>query len=429
MTQDIKHITKVLVSSADEAKHSSLREHLNQREFQLTSASSVKEAVQIADQNSQDIIILFDNLVDPKAIKSIQGLREQIQYQQTPILMIGTCINDDEIDKAFSYGITEYFSEPVNYTNLSNRIRIISKSIANRGVADICYLMLQNTTHGMIITNKNLEIVALNSAFSTVTGYSEKEALGNTPRLLQSGKHDKTFYQTMWATINNRGQWEGEIWNRRKNGEVYPEWLSISEVKNSAGQVTNYIGAFSDISVFKDREKRLQQLAHFDSLTGLANRLLFHERLDQAISQAKRNQNKVALLYIDLDNFKPINDKYGHDAGDTVLKIAAQRLKQTIRDVDTAARLGGDEFGIILHDINKIEDAINVLTKLLKNVAKAISVNEQDIIVGCSIGISVYPDHASNSDELIKLADDAMYYAKKTGKNQFCFSDVENALY
>ena len=382
-------------------------------------AENGKQAVDLVKHQAPDIILMDANMPVMDGLEATKIIRQQLE--DIPIFMITSYSDEENVIRAFEAGVTEYISKPVHWTILANRLNYLWQSIQKNEMSRLTSLMLENTSHGMIITDSNLNILALNSAFSHITGYSEDEALGQTPRLLSSGRNDKAFYQKMWTSINELGYWEGEMWDKRKNGEIYPEQLNISAVKNRSGNITHFIGSFSDISEIKEKEERLKQLAHFDSLTGLANRLFFRERFEQAIVQAERDQQNVALLYIDLDNFKPVNDIYGHDVGDSVLKISALRLKQTIRGVDTISRLGGDEFAIILHNIKEIDDAGSVANKIIENISKTIIINEIEIEVGCSIGISVYPEHNDQLDDLLKFADVAMYHAKQLGKNQFCF--------
>lgn len=422
-----KRAAQVLVVEDDEFTRLTICQFLEKNGYQISTAENGKQAVELVTRQAPDIILMDAAMPEMDGFEATVAIRQQPELEHIPILMVTSYSDEAYVNRAFEAGATEYISKPIHWAVLGNRLNHLWQSIQKNEISRLATLVLENTNQGMIITDSNMTILALNSAFSDITGYTKEEALGKTPRILKSGRHDKAFYQAMWTALNTRGQWAGEIWNRRKNGEVYPEWLNISKVKNRSGHVTHFVGAFSDISVLKEKEQHLQQLAHFDTLTGLVNRPLFRERLGQAIVQAKRNQHKLAFLYIDLDNFKPINDTYGHDTGDTVLKIAAQRLKQTIRDVDTASRLGGDEFGIILHDIKQTEDAGIVADKLIQNIAKPIAVNETEMVLGCSIGISIYPDHSEESDSLVKLADAAMYRAKQAGRNQFSFcSTIES---
>ncbi len=416
-----KRTAHILVVEDDECTRLTICQFLKKRGYQVSTAENGRQAVDMVSNQAPDIILMDVSMPEMDGIEATATIRQELACEHVPILIITSFSDEERVNLAFEAGATEFVSKPIHWTVLDNRLKHLWQSIQKTEISRLAAMVLENTNEGMIITDAKMTIVALNSAFSAITGYSEDEAVGQTPRLLQSGRQDKAFYQAMWATLTAEGQWAGEVWNRRKNGEVYPEWLNISAVKNQSGLVTHYVGAFSDISVLKAKEERLRQLAHFDGLTGLANRLLFRDRFEQAIAQARRAHHKVAFFYIDLDNFKPVNDTYGHDTGDTVLQISAQRLTQTIREVDTACRLGGDEFGIILHDIKQTEDASIVAERVIQAIAKPIVVNDVDVVLGCSIGIGVYPDNGKELDSLVKLADTAMYCAKQAGKNQYRF--------
>jgi diguanylate cyclase (GGDEF)-like protein/PAS domain S-box-containing protein len=274
---------------------------------------------------------------------------------------------------------------------------------------------------GIIITDSQGRIQQVNPAFSQVTGYSAKEATGKKPNLLQSGQHPASFYQKLWEDLMATGHWQGEIWNRRKNGEVYPEWLNISAIRNETGQVTNYVGIFSDISTIKVAENKLTHLAHHDALTNLPNRTLFQEKLNLAIKQAESSDESIAVLFLDLDNFKPVNDTLGHRIGDLLLQAVAERLAATIRTTDTVARIGGDEFTVVLTGFKTPQNAGRVAEKLLQTISHPYLLEEHLVKIGVSIGISVYPSDGQTAEELLLLADMAMYFSKRQGRNRYQF--------
>ncbi len=281
--------------------------------------------------------------------------------------------------------------------------------------------IIDNMVEGVVITNVRTEIISVNRAFSAVTGYRKQEVIGKTPSLLQSGRHDKKFYQEMWASIQHKGLWHGEIWNRRKNGELYPELLTITAIKDPHGQITNYLGVFTDITVKKISEDQLLHLAYHDSLTGLPNRLLCMDRLKQAVAHAKRKEYLVAVLYVDLDGFKEINDSLGHATGDRLLQKVANRLQNLVREEDTVTRLGGDEFVVILVDITNQDHAAKVASTIADACREPFEFAGHEFKLSASIGISLYPTDETNPKKLIALADKAMYAAKSQGKNQHQF--------
>lgn len=272
-----------------------------------------------------------------------------------------------------------------------------------------------------MITDAEQKIIVVNQAYTRITGYESEEVIGLTPDLHRSGRHDDAFYRQIWHNLEQSGHWQGEIWNRRKDGEVYPAWENISVVRDEQGHVRNYVTVFSDISTIKQTEARLSELAHHDSLTGLANRLAFNLNLEKALERARRHQHKLALLYLDLDRFKLINDTLGHAAGDKLLQIIAQRLLESVRAEDVVARLGGDEFTIILEEISHSEDAATLARKIIAAVNEPMELDDQEIVISTSIGLSVFPDDATTATDLAKAADTAMYRAKARGRHTFEF--------
>ncbi len=281
--------------------------------------------------------------------------------------------------------------------------------------------MFDNSGEAIVITDAQRRIIAVNPAFYKITEYNEEEVIGNDPRLLSSGRQDAKFYQAMWRSIDETGMWQGEIWNRRRSGEVYPEWLSISTVKNPQNEIINYIAVFSDITRRKEAEARIEHLAHYDSLTHLPNRALFSDMLKHALLAGIRNHKKTALLFLDLDKFKSVNDTMGHLAGDMLLQSVAARLKSCVRESDTICRQGGDEFMILLAEVGGAADAETVARKIISAMAEPHRIGDKELVITFSIGISISPDDATDDEMLIKHADDAMYIAKERGRNNYKF--------
>jgi len=285
--------------------------------------------------------------------------------------------------------------------------------------------VFESTMEGIVVTNPAGDIVSVNPAFTEITGYSEAEVLGKNPRLLKSGRHDKSFYQAMRASILQTGSWRGEIWNRHKSGEIYPEWLSINTLRDEAKNTIHYVAVFTDISQMKRSEAELEHLAHHDPLTGLPNRLLFNARLEYAIQRTHREVSSLALLYIDLDHFKTVNDSLGHPFGDKLLKSVAAKLGASVRGEDTVARVGGDEFVILLEEVKNPIDATNVAEKILNNLSKRYDLDGQSVFIGASIGISIYPADGHDGTTLLQNADAALYRSKEEGRNTFRFYSPE----
>lgn len=276
----------------------------------------------------------------------------------------------------------------------------------------------RNTQQGILITNSEGIIVDVNPAFSIITGYNHHEVIGQRPGLLGAGLHDREFFLNMWSHLRLDGRWEGELWNRHKNGTPYPIRLNISSISDEINRITHFIGVFYDISAEKERAQRLERTAYYDALTGIPNRLLFADRLQQAIAQARRTGRNVGLGYLDLDGFKPINDHFGHKAGDQVLIEVAQRLSSVIREGDTVARIGGDEFVLLLIDQESLNDFEHTGQRLIEAVSRPILIGESTVAVSASIGFTFFPTDESSPDVLMRHADQSMYLAKKSGKNR-----------
>ena len=281
--------------------------------------------------------------------------------------------------------------------------------------------VLDSTGEGVLITDVRGVIVAVNRAFCAITGYSEAEALGKTPGMLRSEHQGQDFYRQMWKTLAEGDIWRGEIWNRRKTGEVYPEWLTISAIRDDEGGINHYVGVFSDISSLKQSQERLEHLAHFDSLTDLPNRVLFQDRLGHAIERSARYQELIGVLILDLDGFKNVNDSLGHPVGDRLLQQVAIRLQACVRGGDTVARLGGDEFAVILSGLSDGSDVVEVVRKIQASIGDPFDLDGIGAMVGVSVGVAIYPADGQTPTELVRNADAAMYGAKEGGRNTYRF--------
>lgn len=278
---------------------------------------------------------------------------------------------------------------------------------------------IYDSTHeGIMITDARGVLLDVNQAFCDITGYSREEAIGRTPKLLNSGKQPAEFYEKLWITLNNTGRWQGELWNKTKNGELFAERLSISALKDEHSEVINYVGIFSDITHEKQQQEKLKQMAHYDELTQLPNRTLFTDRFNQAIARSDRYKTLLAILFLDLDKFKPVNDELGHDVGDKLLIEVAERIKNILRKEDTVSRQGGDEFALLLGDINSIDEVKGMTRRIHQALSEPFKIDGHSITIGASSGVTLYPLDKSDLDTLIRHADEAMYLAKRTGRNR-----------
>ncbi|MFM9437835.1 diguanylate cyclase (GGDEF)-like protein/PAS domain S-box-containing protein [Janthinobacterium sp. CG_23.3] len=316
---------------------------------------------------------------------------------------------------------------PAERQLLEDEARIVALAL-DQGAAEarlqLAASVFTHAREGIMITDADGVIIEVNDTFTRVTGYSHQEALGQTPRILNSGRQPPDYYSAMWRALIDSGHWDGEAWNRRKNGEVHAEMITISAVRDGAGKTKNYVALFTDITPLKEHQRQLEYIAHYDALTGLPNRVLLADRLRHALAQSQRRGQSLALVYLDLDGFKAVNDQHGHQVGDALLVTLAQRMQTALREGDTIARIGGDEFVAVLVDLDRPRDCEPVLERLLQAAAEAVQVEQQLLRVSASIGVTLYPRDGADADLLMRHADQAMYLAKQADKNRYHMFDV-----
>lgn len=342
-----------------------------------------------------------------------------------PIIVISSSHETEDLRRAIDIGVERYVFKPIDHKLL---LDAIAKSMQERHYLmelQMAKMVFEVAAEGIMVTDATPKILACNPALSEITGYRPDELIGQKTSMLSSGLHNPDFYRAMWDSIKTHGRWSGEIYNRRKDGDVFAEWLSIATVRGGSRATQRYVGIVSDITERKRQEEHIRRLAHFDSLTGLPNRVLFNDRLQRAIFEARRNGYSVAVLYIDLDHFKEINDCYGHAVGDEVLKAVSQRMQECIRQSDTVSRRGGDEFVILLETRERPDGAAIVCQKLLDAFAEPLDIGGQQLNVGASIGAAVFPADADDGETLLTAADFALYEAKTEGRGQFRFFQAE----
>ncbi|MDD4905144.1 MAG: EAL domain-containing protein, partial [Methylobacter tundripaludum] len=374
----------------------------------------------VADHASSDLVTVneHESLYHAKKIMLLNGFRH-LGVNDNKDNLIGI-INLTDILAGFRSTYVEELKE-----SLAHRDVLLRDSLKSLGLAK---KIIDNTQEGVITTDKYVVIQTCNAGFTKITGYTEEEVIGKTPGIISSGRHDKNFYYAMWEKINKYGFWQGEIWNRRKNGEVYPELLTITEIRDDeTNEISNYAAIFSDISQLKSDEEEIKRLAFYDPLTELPNRRLLNDRLAQELAITGRSGKNGALLFIDLDHFKNINETLGHSAGDRVLVEVAYRLKQRVRDCDTVARISSDEFVVILTELNgQIELACNearyIAEKLQQTICQVYSIMNHKLYISSSIGIAMFSENSDiPPDDLLKQAGTAMYRAKESGRNMLQF--------
>jgi len=313
------------------------------------------------------------------------------------------------------------------FIDLASRFRKLMNTVKSKVKSDLKLIaklmgnIFENADEGVMITDSRGIILSVNNAFVKTTQYSEDEVIGNKPSILHSGFQDIDFYQRMWSILLRDQHWQGKIWNKRKNNENYPEWLSITAVLDENNIVSHYIGIFSDLSTEGARDKRLYHLAHYDNLCDLPNRMLFYDRLRQTVSHSKRSDQKIAVMFMDIDGFKYINDEHGHHIGDELLQQISKRVVATLRESDTIARVGGDEFTLIIPNVENKESVAKIANKILSTINEPYTLHGVRFNISASIGISLYPENSGDINELVKQADIAMYQAKKEGKDRYKF--------
>ncbi|MEW6563795.1 MAG: EAL domain-containing protein [Pseudomonadota bacterium] len=355
------------------------------------------------------------------ALRSCCAGDEEVWLGAQPAHVAQSVCLPDGSERRFDFIKSPLFNQDGSRNSLIVLGRDVSGFAQEQAVNNLTAQVLDNSREAVVITDADNNIRFVNRAFPEVTGYTLEEVTGKNPRLLASGRHDDEFYQAMWHGILVEGSWRGEIWDRRKNGETYPKWLDVSTVHDRNGKLTNYIAIFTDLTDRKMAEEQIKFLAYHDPLTRLPNRLLLRDRFDQAVAAASRDGALVALLFLDLDQFKQVNDSLGHEIGDQLLLSVSKRLEGFVRDSDTVSRLGGDEFVILLTEVQEAGVVSGVAHKLINLLEEPFIVGDYALHTSFSIGISLYPDDASDFETLMKMADTAMYHAKNCGRNTYRF--------
>lgn len=306
---------------------------------------------------------------------------------------------------------------------LASEVTVLKETEAKLKLAACVF---ENTLDGVLVTDADGIILSVNPAFIEITGYTSEEAVGQTPRILQSSRHDEAFYVSMWKEIKTKGRWNGEIWNRRKDGDLYLERMTISMVHDEDGKPVRYVSVFSDITSLWRKDEYIKHLAFHDALTDLPNRTLVTDRINQKLLHSNREQSSLALMFLDLDGFKLVNDQFGHNIGDDLLKEVAKRLLALVRKSDTVARVGGDEFMFIFDNPTGRDEIQHVASRIISSINEPIEILGEELQIGASVGIALFPDDGQTCNDLIKNADTAMYAAKRSGKNNIRFFSPEN---
>jgi diguanylate cyclase (GGDEF)-like protein/PAS domain S-box-containing protein len=418
-----------------------------EQDFNVFTATSGQQGLDMAAQLQPDLILLDVMMPGLDGFETCERLKADPALSKIPVVFI-TSQNDTASEaKGLALGAVDYLAKPLKASTARLRIAnllereslrkqveaqrdLLEAQMRQRERADeqlrLAANVFAHAAEGITITGLDGKIIDVNDAFCRITGYSRDEVVGKNPNILSSGKQDAAFYADMWRSLVQQGHWHGEVWNRRKDGEVYAEMLTISTVRNAAGKPEQYVALFSDITASKQHQSQLEHIAHFDALTNLPNRVLLSDRMRQAMAQTLRRGQMLAMAYIDLDGFKRINDLHGHEVGDEVLIALAQRMKPILREGDSLARMGGDEFAAVLVDLPNVADSVPMLTRLLEAAAQPLVLGELTMQVSASIGVTFFPQTDEvDADQLLRQADQAMYQAKLAGKNRYHVFDNE----
>jgi diguanylate cyclase (GGDEF)-like protein/PAS domain S-box-containing protein len=395
-------------------------------DYRLKTATSGAAALELVTRADRpDLIVLDVMMPGMSGIEVLQRLGAMPEGLDIPVIIVSADTSEQSQLEGLALGADDYLTKPVVTSVLRVRIKnLLAKKRIERQLRLAAHVF-QYSGEAIVITDRDNRIIEINAAFSRLTGYTIDEVRGKDPNLLSSGRTSEEEYRAMWAAINNHGLWQGEMWDRHKNGEIYPKLVTISTVKNAHGHIDYYIASFSDIRNQKATEERIRHIAHHDALTGLPNRLHLTIVMEQALAEAQRNDSEIAVMFIDMDRFKFINDTLGHHIGDQLLIEVARRLKSCVRQSDIIARLGGDEFVVAL--TGTTVDAVTPLIagKLLQNLAQPYRIGQHVLHTTPSIGISIYPVDGQDIAALMKNADAAMYHAKEQGRNNAQYFTTE----
>ncbi|TAN46841.1 MAG: EAL domain-containing protein [Methylococcaceae bacterium] len=390
--------------------------------YRIKTATSGPAALELLERDDKPLLVLLDVMMPGMSgIEVLRRMRQKAETRDIPVIFISADTSEQSQLDGLELGADDYLTKPVVTSVLLVRVRNILQRKRAETQLRLAAHVFEHSGEAIIVTNHHNDIIEVNPAFTRLTGYTLADVLGKNPRILSAGHTDPELYREMWEAIHQRGFWQGEMWDRNKDGNVFPKLLTITVVRNARREIDFHLASFADISQQKATEERIRHVAHHDPLTGLPNRLHLQIALEQSLALARRERREVALMFIDLDRFKIINDTLGHNIGDGLLVQVAQRLKASVRESDLVARLGGDEFVVVLSGEPIAHAAVSVAEKILGTVSQPYQVESHALHTTPSIGISLYPQDGGGIDALMKSADTAMYHAKEAGRCQFHF--------
>jgi diguanylate cyclase (GGDEF)-like protein/PAS domain S-box-containing protein len=411
-------VSKILLVESDSAVAQAIEAILRPHVEVLLTVADGQQALEVWRTEGPDIVLTEIHVPGVDGLSLCEQVREI--DNDAPVIVISSSLDSEHLRRAIEIGVNSYVYKPVDPVLLLDAVKRCMSEHQRSMDLRMARMVFEVANEGILITDERSRILAVNPAFSEITGYRPDEIVGQSTRMLSSGVHSRDFYRGMWNTLLAHGRWAGEIVNRRKDGSLFSEWLSIAVVEGDLATPRRYVGLVSDISERKKEEEMIRRLAHFDSLTGLPNRVLFNDRLMRALARAKRYRHSLAALYIDVDHFKSINDAWGHAIGDEVLQTVAGRLLSSLRQSDTVGRRGGDEFVAIVELDDHAEGLASVCQKLIAELSRPVLCGGLELKVGASIGAAVYPQDAKDPNDLLAAADAALYEAKAGGRGRFC---------
>lgn len=403
-----------------------------QNDYVIQVATSGAKGLELAQAEPPALILLDIMMPDMDGYETCRRLKAVPELKNIPLIFVTALSEMNAELQGLSLGAADFLVKPINIeiarlriANLLERERLKRELQQREAEQRLAASVFDHSHDGIIITDANNRIINVNAAFTRITGYSLEDVIGKNPRMLKSGRQSSEHYQTLWQSLLQDDHWSGEFWNRHKNGQIYATLSSISVVKDPQGNIHHYIGLFSDITRLKQQQDDLERIAHFDPLTGIPNRVLLNDRIEQGLAHSRRSQTLLAVCYLDLDGFKPINDQYGHESGDLLLINVTKRIKECLRAGDTLARIGGDEFVLLLLGLNEVLECKSVLERILARVIQPCLITGHNVSVSASLGLTFYPDDPSDAETLIRHADQAMYIAKQRGKNRYHIFDPQ----
>jgi diguanylate cyclase (GGDEF)-like protein/PAS domain S-box-containing protein len=419
---------KILAIDDDAADQELLRRYLSEViSYHIHLSCLNGQESDFDEQISQPVDVIFlDYLLGrDNGLDKLNRLRDR--GIGTPVVMLTGQGDEELVVELMRAGATDYLAKARMSPDTLDRVLRNALKVAElekqAALAEeklrLAAKVFENVLEGVMVTDTNALILSVNPAFSCITGYAPEEIVGTNPSIMRSKFHNADFFREMWRQLAESGQWRGEIWNKRKSGDVFLAWQTISAVRNDEGRITHYVSVLFDITERKRHEDLVRYQAYHDILTGLPNRQLFHDRLTQALLHARREGEMLGVMFLDLDRFKEVNDTLGHDVGDKLLCEVAKRLKASVRKGDTVARLGGDEFVLLLPRIKQMNNLIALAEKVLDSMRVHAVIDEHNLALTTSIGVSVYPRDGDKPEVLIKRADEAMYQAKQHGRNNY----------